>query len=152
MTNKDTLEVTKTILIPTPVSQVWRFLMNEEKMKVWLNADEFVIDMEDGGKIEFPLAFGQQKYLIIGEISILLLEKKYTFIWRERDSFGDEWFNCTTVSFDLEENENGTLFKLVHNGFKYLPPEVQHQIHKRYEDFWVRGDILDRFVSLVVAE
>ena len=89
MTNKETLEVTKIIFIPTPVRQVWRFLMDEEKMKTWLNADEFVIDMEDGGKIEFPLTFGEDEYLIIGEFSILLFEEKYTFIWRERDPFGE---------------------------------------------------------------
>jgi hypothetical protein len=125
--------------------------MNAEKMKTWLNADEFVIDMSDGGKIEIPLAFGDQEYLIIGEFSILLLEKKYAFVWRERDAFGAEWFNCTTVSFDLEEKEGETLLKLVHSGFKYLPPEVRHQIHQRYVDFWVRGDIFDRFISQVIV-
>ena len=122
--------------------------MNEEKMKAWLNADEFEIDMSDGGKIEIPISFGDEAYLIIGEFSILLFEKKYTFVWRERDSSGDEWFNCTTVSFDLEEKEKGTCLRLVHNGFKYLPPEMQESIHQRYENFWGASGILDRLVSL----
>jgi uncharacterized protein YndB with AHSA1/START domain len=152
MKNTHSLEVTKEFFIPAPPNQVWRFLMSEEKMKTWLHADEFVIDMSDGGKIEFPLTFGEDEYLILGEFSILLFEKKYAFVWRERDALGDEWFNCTTVSFDLEKKENGTLLNLVHTGFKYLPPEVQHQIHARYLDFWVRGDILDRLVSLVITD
>ena len=148
--NKDSLEVTKEIFIPASVSQVWRFLMNEEKMKAWLNADEFEIDMSDGGKIEIPISFGDEAYLIIGEFSILLFEKKYTFVWRERDSSGDEWFNCTTVNFDLEEKAKGTCLRLVHNGFKYLPPEMQESIHQRYENFWGESGILDRLVSLVM--
>lgn len=146
------LEVTQEILIQAPKSQVWRFLMDAEKMKTWLGADEFVIDMSDGGKIEIPLSFGDHEYLILGEFSILLFEERYAFIWRERDEFGDEWFNCTTVIFDLEENDGGTLVRLVHNGFKYLPPEEQAGIHQRYLDYWGNSGILDRLNSLILAD
>ena len=152
MTNSETLEVTRSLFLPVPVQQVWDFLMDEEKMKNWLGANEFLIDMTDGGKIEFPLSFGEDKYLIIGEFSILLLRERYDFIWRERDTFGDEWFNCTTVSLKLEEDENGTLLKLNHNGFKYLPPEIQDEIHSRYQDFWTNGNLLDRLAYLIVED
>lgn len=148
--NTNSLEVTQEIMIPAPVNRVWRFLMDAEKMKAWLNADKFVIDMSDGGKIEIPLSFGDEAYLIIGEFSILLREERYTFVWRERDSFGDEWFNCTTVSFNLEGEEKGTCLRLVHTGFQYLPPEMQESIHQRYENFWGTSGILDRLVSSVM--
>ena len=152
MTNSENFEIIRSLFLPASVDQVWEFLMNEEKMKHWLAADEFVIDMTDGGKIEIPLTFGEDKYQIIGEFSILLLRKRYTFIWRERDAFGEEWFNCTTVSFDLEEKEKGTLLKLTHNGFKYLPAETQDKIHARYQDFWLNGDLLDRLADLIAEK
>lgn len=150
--NKYEHKVIQELFIPASIDAVWNFLMNEEKMKDWLNADKFLIDMTDGGKIEFPLSFGEEKYIILGEFSILLLKKKYTFVWRERDIFGEEWFNCTTVNFDLEKKENGTLLKFLHDGFKYLPSDVQEQIYERYVNFWKNGGLLEKLSSLIVID
>ncbi len=144
------LIVSRDIFIPNPIDSVWHFLMSEEKMKGWLNADKFVIDMSDGGEIEFPLSFGKEEYIILGEFSILLLEKKYAFIWREQDKFGESWFNCTTLSFNLERKDNGTLLKLIHDGFKYLPSDIQEGIYERYVDFWNKSGILEKLSSLIV--
>ena len=150
--NSHELKITQELFIPTAIEDVWTFLMNEEKMKDWLNADAFVIDMSDGGKIEIPLSFGDEEVLILGEFSILLFEEKYAFVWRERDIFGDEWFNCTIVNFDLEKKENGTLLKLSHDGFKYLPSHLQKQIHQRYTDFWIKSGVLENLRSAILAE
>ena len=146
------LEVTLEILIPAPKTQVWHFFMNAEKMKTWLGADEFVIDMTDGGKIEIPLSFRDQEYLIIGEFSILLFEERYAFVWREQDQFGDEWFNCTTVIFDIEEKDGSTLVRFEHNGFKYLPAETRDGIYQRYLEFWGKSGIFKRLNALILAE
>ena len=146
------LKVSRDILIPSSIDSVWNFLMNEEKMKNWLNADKFLIDMTDGGKIEFPLSFGEEKYIILGEFSILLLKEKYAFVWRERNMFGEDWFNCTTVNFDLEKKDNGTLLKFLHDGFKYLPSDVQEGIHERYLDFWKKSGLLEKLSSLIVTD
>ena len=150
--SNNNLKITQELFVPTSIGEVWGFLMNEEKMTNWLNADKFVIDMTDGGEIEFPLAFGDEEVLILGEFSILLFEEKYTFIWRERDMFGEEWFNCTTVNFDLEKKEAGTLLKLLHNGFKYLPSDQQEQIHQRYTVFWKESGVLEKLRSAILDE
>ena len=150
--SNNNLKITQELFVPTSIGEVWGFLMNEEKMTNWLNADKFVIDMTDGGEIEFPLAFGDEEVLILGEFSILLFEERYTFIWRERDVFGEEWFNCTIVNFDLEKKESGTLLKLLHDGFKNLPSHQQEQIHQRYTDFWVKSGVLENLSSLILTD
>ena len=146
------LKVIRDIFIPSSIDRVWNFLISEEKMKNWLKADKFIIDMADGGEIEFPLSFGDEDVLILGEFSILLFEERYTFIWRERDVFGEEWFNCTIVNFDLEKKESGTLLKLLHDGFKNLPSHQQEQIHQRYTDFWVKSGVLENLSSLILTD
>ena len=121
-------------------------------MKNWLAAKKFIIRISDGGEIEIPILFGDKKYLILGEITILLNKDTYALTWYERDPDGYEWFNCTVVAFFLKKLEQGTSFELVHSGFKYLPPEVQEQIHQRYVDYWNNSGILERFQTLVMAE
>jgi len=151
MSNSD-LKITRELFIPASVDVVWAFLMNEEKMKDWLKADKFVIDMSDGGEIEFPLSFGEEKYFILGEFSILLIKEKYAFVWRERNMFGEEWFNCTIVNFDLEKKDNGTLLKFLHDGFKYLPSDKQKPVYERYVNFWKSGSLLEKLSSLIVTD
>ncbi len=121
-------------------------------MKNWFTANKFIIRISDGGEIEIPLIFGDKKYSILGEITILLKENTYALTWYERDPDGYEWFNCTVVTLHLKQLEHGTSVRLEHSGFKYLPPEIQEKIHQRYVDYWNNSGILERFKTLVMAE
>jgi uncharacterized protein YndB with AHSA1/START domain len=135
--------ITQEITIPVPIENVWEFLMSEPNMKNWFEADEFVIDIIEGGKIEIPLSIGGEECLIEGEIGLILPMEKFAFTWIA-------WFNNTTVTFKLEEEKNKTNFTLVHGGFQYLPEDQLEYIFEKYQTFWKEGRLLKRFRSLVI--
>jgi len=140
-----------TILIPVSIDQVWQFLMTEEDMKSWFNADEFVIDIIEGGKIEIPLIIEGEKVWIEGEIGLILPEEKFAFTWLERNSSGDTWFNNTTVMIGLEKTGSQTTLTLEHDGFMYLPEEVRMPVYNKYSGFWSNG-MLQRLHSLIMKQ
>jgi hypothetical protein len=119
-------------------------------MKEWLQADDFVIDIDEGGNIEIPLTFGEEQYLIEGEIGLIMPNKKFTFTWIERDSLGEAWFNNTTVTIELEECEAGTRLTLIHDGFQYLPTDIRPAALKRYRQFWGMEGFWERLETLLV--
>ena len=42
----------------------------------------------------------------------------------------------TNVSFEMLADKGGTQFKVIHNGFKYLPEGTQEEICQQYKDYW----------------
>jgi uncharacterized protein YndB with AHSA1/START domain len=142
--------ITQEITIPIPIERVWEFLMSESNMKNWFEADEFVIDIIEGGKIEIPLSIGGDECLIEGEIGLILPMEKFAFTWIERDSSGDAWFNNTTVTIVLEEIKSSTKLTLVHDGFKYLPDEILSPVYNKYMDFWANDGKLQRLQALLL--
>jgi len=145
-------KITRTISITAALDQVWDFLLNEEKMKTWFNAQEFTIDAYEGGKIEIPLTIAEEKVMIEGEIGLILPKEKFVFTWIERDRFGDAWFNNTTVNIELEATGEQTQMTLTHDGFKYLSEDNQDKALKNYKDFWESSGILERMQLLVEQE
>ncbi len=145
----DEPKVTRTITISAPLNKVWDFLLSNEKMKQWFNADDFVIDAYEGGKIEIPLTIAEKKVIIEGTIGLILPKKKFVFTWIERDRFGDAWFNNTTVNIELEAEDDQTHLILTHDGFKYLPENLQDEIVAKYQDFWSNSGILERLQRLL---
>ena len=43
-------------------------------MKTWFEAEEFLIDVFEGGNIEIPLTIGDEECVIEGEIGLILNE------------------------------------------------------------------------------
>lgn len=145
----DPLKIIKKITIPASIDQVWEFLLSEEKMKNWFQADEFIIDAIEGGKIEIPFSFNGEKFLVIGEIGLVLPKEKFVFTWLERDQYNETWFNNTLITIKLESTEGGTKTTLEHDGFKYLPDDTQVEIFEKYQKFWAQNGILERLPSLI---
>jgi uncharacterized protein YndB with AHSA1/START domain len=144
------LIVKQTITIPVAIERVWKFLMNESDMKSWFGADEFVIDIIEGGKVEIPLTIDGEKILIEGEIGLILPMEKFAFTWIERNILGDAWFNNTTVTIALEEADNQTKVTLEHNGFKYLPEEISTSVFNKYTSFWASDGMLQRLHTQIM--
>jgi uncharacterized protein YndB with AHSA1/START domain len=146
------LIIRQEISIPAPIQQVWQFLMNESNMKRWFGADEFLIDIIEGGKVEIPLKIKGEKVLIEGEIGLILPMEKFAFTWIERDILGEAWFNNTTVTIGLEDGENLTVVSLEHDGFKYLPEDTRLSVYNKYAEFWTSDGMLQRMHNLIINE
>lgn len=148
----DTLKVTQEITIFSPLEHVWAFLMNGEKMKLWLNAEEFIIDAFEGGKIEIPLSVDGEDFFVEGEIGLIIPYQKFVFTWLERNAYKERWFNNTMVTLLLEENGLATKVTLIHDGFKYLPDGIQMAVYKKYRAFWEESSLLLRLQTLVLEK
>jgi uncharacterized protein YndB with AHSA1/START domain len=144
------LIVRQEINIPAPIQQVWQFIMNETNMKRWFGADEFLIDIIEGGKVEIPLTINGEKVLIEGEIGLIMPKEKFVFTWIERDIFGEAWFNNTTVTIGLEDVDNQTIVSLEHDGFKYLPEDTRLSVYNKYSAFWASDGMLHRLHTLIM--
>lgn len=149
--SENSLTITQSVFIPVSQQQAWDFLLNADSMKQWFNADEFVIDVIEGGKIAIKLNFSGHKYHIEGEIGLIKPQSKFSFTWLERDRFGEAWFNNTTVNIELEEQASGTLLTVIHDGFQYLPDMDQQLVYQRYLTYWQASGIMDRMVQLISA-
>ena len=150
--NNETLQIIQEITIPAPVEQVWDFLMTEDNMKQWLHANEFVIDVYEGGNIEIPFSFGGENCIVEGEIGLIIPNKKFVFTWIEHDAFGNAWFNNTSVTIDLEPATSGTKLTLRHDGFKYLSDDVKTAVFNKYVTFWEASNIMVRLQTLIMKE
>jgi len=144
--------VVQEITIPAPIEKVWAFLLDEQKMKRWLNANAFVIDVYGGGKIEIPLSFAGEACLVEGEFGLVIPYQKLAFTWLERDAYGERWFNNTMVTISLAENGAETKVTLVHDGFKYLPVGVRTAVYQKYQAFWEESSLLLHLQSLILEK
>ena len=143
------LKITQEIYIPAAHETVWEFLLSEEKMKLWFNADKFIIDAIEGGEIRIPLSFQGKEYIIAGEIGLILPRKKFVFTWIEGNKYGEFWFNNTTVIIELEEAGAGTQLSLTHDGFKYLSSEIREDAYRRYVAYWEEGKFMEQLLKLI---
>ena len=130
------LEINQQIFIHRTPAQIWDFLLNQEGLKRWFQAREFVVDIGEGGGFKFTIERGGQLYRISGETGLLNFEKQMAFTWIEQDRYGRSWFAPTNVYFELDPAKEGTQFKLHHKGFKYLPGDSQAEICRQYELYW----------------
>lgn len=150
--NAKELKVSHEIVVPISRDRVWNFLLNEEKMKLWFNAKVFVIDAYEGGEIKVPYTFQGLECQIEGEIGLILPKEKFVFTWNERNKEGDAWFNNTTVTIKLSEVDAGTQITVVHDGFKFLPKEIQQVTKNKYESFWQKSNIMNRLQTFLSDE
>lgn len=150
--DKNFLEVRQEIHLPFELDRVWEFLLSEERMKRWFNAEKFVIDAIEGGEIKIPLSFQGKEWFVVGEIGLILPKKKFVFTWMERDKGGYCWVNNTILTIYLAEVESGIQLGMVHDGFKYLPEEIQKEVHQKYADYWRESKILEHLFNLLSSE
>jgi uncharacterized protein YndB with AHSA1/START domain len=143
------LKVEGSIFIPTSLDHVWDYLLNRDGLMHWFNANEFVIDVYEGGEIEIPFPFAGDGYHIIGETALIIPKERFAFTWIEQDADGDRWFMNTIVNLYLAEREGGTQLNLIHEGFKYLPIEIRDRVYSRYVSFWGESGIMGRLLELI---
>ena len=148
----ENLRVEQSLDIPASIDQVWDFLLNQDGLSVWFNADKFLVDVYDGGEIEIPFPFAGRGYCVIGETALILPLERFTFTWIEQDDTGDRWFMNTTVNLYLVESEGGTQLTLIHDGFKYLPVQIRDEVYRRYISYWQGSGIMQRLLELISTE
>jgi uncharacterized protein YndB with AHSA1/START domain len=129
-------EIRETASFDLPIENVWDALVVQNGLKRWLNAQLFVLEIDDCGLIEIPFERGGTAVDILGETSFINPNQRLMFTWIERNKLGREWTFPTVVSLEFEPQASGTLMTLSHKGFKWLPLETREEILTQYKHYW----------------
>lgn len=132
----DRLEIRETASFDLPVEEVWDALVVQNGLKRWLNAQLFVLEIDDCGLIEIPFERGGTAVVVLGETSFINPNQRLMFTWIERDKMGREWTFPTVVSLEFESRASGTLVTFSHKGFKWLSSETREEILTQYKHYW----------------
>jgi uncharacterized protein YndB with AHSA1/START domain len=140
-------QVTRSIEIQAPPSNVWRWLATQEGLRRWISSN-MQIDLRVGGAYRF-LGPDDQTW-ISGTVLELAPERSLILSWLEE---GSGWVNPARLVVTLAPTAAGTRVTLIHDGFEGIGrpdwPEVVldyergadlHRIHHRLADLVNAGD------------
>jgi uncharacterized protein YndB with AHSA1/START domain len=124
-TTKETLEVTKNIVIDAPPEVVFKAITDQNQLTNWF-PDQAILETKVGGKMKFGFYKNSKRgnqecgrdrdYFHEGTITEFILNKKISYTWE--DSYEPD-FPRTVVTWELEKIDNDkTNLKLLHTGFK----------------------------------
>ena len=130
----DQLEIRQEILITAAREVVWDYLVNQNGLQAWLNADICILDIVEGGQILVPCP--EEKIQIVGETALMMPPEKLSISWIERRNDGTEWMFPTFVHLELKASDSSTLLTLTHTGFNHLPSQVQESTCAKYAAYW----------------
>jgi uncharacterized protein YndB with AHSA1/START domain len=117
--------IEKEILLHSSPARVWRALSDRSEFGAWFGvrfpAGTFIPGEKVRGNITYP---GYEHVVMEIEIVDVEPEKRLSYRWHPYaidptvDFSGEE---PTLVTFTLEEQEDGTLLKIVESGFDHVP-------------------------------
>ncbi len=114
-----------------PISKVWKAITDINEMKSWyFDLAEFRTEI--GFKFQFTGGPSPDKqYLHLCEITEVIQGKKLTYSWRYDGYSGNSF-----VTFELFEQGNKTLLRLIHKGLETFPNENKDFAVKNFEVGW----------------
>jgi uncharacterized protein YndB with AHSA1/START domain len=123
---QSTNRIEKQILLKAPRSRVWRALANPQEFGEWFGVKMTGPTMAAGQHLSGNITYKGWEHLVM-EIWIEKVEPERYLSWRWHPAAIEAGVDysrepTTLVEFDLEEVEDGTLFKVVESGFDQLPP------------------------------
>src|ERR1700730_401438 len=112
-------EIRHSVLIRAPREKVWSALTTADGIDGWWGTRGSEIDLRPGGKLTLRWCNWGPDQAINADRDCVVLEvarpKRFVFRW------GPAAESMTTVEFDLEEREGGTLVRLREHGFAPTP-------------------------------
>ena len=125
------------IHLKAPVSRVWKALTTASEFGQWFGvtlSDEFAQGVRVHTNTPGDL------FCVVDQI-----QPERRFVIRRTSASKDA---MTTVAFQLEGRDGGTLLTIIETGFESLAPAVREQAQKTNEQSWQQhtGD-LERFVT-----
>lgn len=130
-------------LLDAPLSNVWKALTVNAKMKKWyFDLAEFKPEL--GFEFKFYGSKDDTKYLHICKVTTVIPEKQLSYSWKY-DQFPGE----TLVSFTLAESEGKTRLKLRHSGLDTFPSDNPDFSRDSFQQGWtyILGTSLKNFLK-----
>ena len=109
------LEIRHSVFIRAPLEKVWAAFTSPQGLDAWWGTRGSEIDLRPGGKLTLRWrGWGPERDINADrdcDILEVLPQKRFVFRW------GETTDAMTTVEFDLEPREDGTLLRLREYGF-----------------------------------
>ncbi|MCS4300824.1 SRPBCC domain-containing protein [Chryseobacterium sp. BIGb0232] len=130
--------------INVPIEKVWTALTDKNEMKSWyFDIQDF--EPELGNVFNFYEPGGENKYHHQGEILEIISHKKLKHTWAYPD-FSDQ---KTTVIWELQSEDNGTLVTLTHEGIENFKDLGEGFSRKNFTGGWnaILGQSLKEYLE-----
>ncbi|KAA3613030.1 MAG: SRPBCC domain-containing protein [Calditrichaeota bacterium] len=98
---------------------VWDAITKLEQMIGWFFEDIESFKPEVGFKTQFNVNTGERDFLHLWEITEVDPQKKIVYNWKYKEYPGDSF-----VIFELFEQENGTMLRLIHTVTESFPQDI----------------------------
>jgi uncharacterized protein YndB with AHSA1/START domain len=121
-------EVRRVVEIEAPRERVWAALTEPGELLRWFPTERAEIDLRPGGEASFVWEESAD------EAVIDVVEPPERLVFRWRPAGIDRPY--TTVSFALDEIEDGTRLTLVESGFASLPDQIARQSQHGNDAGW----------------
>jgi uncharacterized protein YndB with AHSA1/START domain len=121
-------EVRRTIEIRAARERVWAALTQPEELLRWFPSEHAAVDLRPGGLASFVWDESAD------EAVVDVVEPLSRFVFRWRPAGLDRPY--TTVSFELDEIEDGTRLTLVESGFASLPDQIAERSRGENDEGW----------------
>jgi predicted dithiol-disulfide oxidoreductase (DUF899 family)/uncharacterized protein YndB with AHSA1/START domain len=125
----DAFVIEREIRIDAPREQVFALLATQEGMRRWFRPTIF--EPRVGGRSEFAFPFDGEVSTSLGEVTAYDPPKRVAFTWTWQSAPAKV---TTEVSFDLREDNGGTLVRMTHTGFV---DEASVQGHSKGWEYWL---------------
>ncbi len=108
-----------------PINLVWNAITKAEEISSWFIQAEFKAE------VGYKYTFTHEKTTITGKVLEANPVHKLVYTWKVNGTDVD-----TVVSWNLSENENGTLIQLEHSGISKYPGESAVKMFESFSGGW----------------
>ena len=140
------MEFIKNNICNKSIEEVYAFFLDQKNLLRMFGADVFEIEIIEGGEIVIPVDINGVKSTILGEMTLLIPNERFSFSWNEKQGRRERWSTPTMVNFFFNKGKDGTEIRLEHTGFEYLPQDEQQEVFDRYKIYWETSGVLQKIV------
>ena len=110
-------KIEKQIVIRAPLSRVWNALTTPSEFGAWFRATVSVSHFRSGERADLVSTYPGHEGTAFS-IDVVEVAPEHRFVWQWNSGDPSDKDSYTTVMFELQEVENGTLVKVTESGFE----------------------------------
>lgn len=126
---------------PVSRDRVWRAITEREQMVEWFFSEIPQFRAEEGFRTQFNIHSEGRDFLHLWTITEVIPEAKIVYDWRYQDMPG-----IGIVTFQLEDDGDGTRLRIINEGLESFPKEVPEFSRDSCINGWeyfIQGNLLD---------
>lgn len=132
--------IEKQVLIRAPRSRVWRALSDKGEFGTWFRVAFPAGTFSPGEKVSGAITYPGYEHVTMNiELVDVVPEERLSYRWHPYAVTPETDYSSeppTLVTFTLEEQEGGTLVRVVESGFDRIPLDRRDEAYRRNAGGW----------------